>query len=94
MNSDELKQKLKQLYTEFEIKKKYVIQEYCNANNSYKIGEKFTDHIGTILIESIAYSYGDKPCCIYVGSELKKDGTLTKRMSKRQAWQSNDVNKQ
>jgi len=91
MNLQTLEQTLTQLNQENELKKKQVMQEYCNANNPYKVGDKFTDHVGTIIVESIRYSYGSNPCCVYFGIELKKDGTPRKDNNKRQAWQSNDV---
>ena len=91
MNKQTLENKLSQLYQEHELKKKEVMQEFCDANNPYKVGDKFTDHIGTVVVEKIRYSYGDKPCCVYFGAELKKDNTLRKDNSKRQAWQSNDI---
>ena len=91
MNKETLNQKITQLQQEFELKKKEVMQQYCDANNPYKEGDKFTDHIGTIIVEKIRYSYGDKPCCVYFGAELKKDGTPRKDNNKRQAWQLNDV---
>jgi hypothetical protein len=91
MNKETLNQKITQLQQEFELQKKEVMQQYCDANNPYKIGDKFSDHIGTIIVEKIRYSYGDRPCCVYFGTELKKDGTPRKDNNKRQAWQSNDV---
>jgi hypothetical protein len=94
MEPQDLKDKLKVLEQEYNLKQKEVIREYCDANNPYKIGDKFTDHIGTILIEKISYYYyslGGDPCCTYYGSELKKDGTPKKNGDKRKAYQSNDI---
>lgn len=91
MEKSELEEKLKKLEQDHELIKKSVIRDYCNSNNSYKIGDKFTDHIGSILIEKINYQYWDRPCCVYYGLDLKKDGTPTKKLSKRNAWQSNEL---
>lgn len=91
MNKETLRQKITQLQQEFELKKKEVLRQYCDANNPYKVGDKFTDQIGTIIVEKIRYFYSNEPCCIYFGVELKKDGTMRKDNKKRQAWQSNDV---
>jgi hypothetical protein len=95
MKLQDLEKKVMELEQEFELKKKIAIKEYCDANNPYKVGDKFTDHIGTILIEKIGYVYrlwdGDSPCCIYNGPELKKDGTPKKNGDKRTAYQTNDV---
>jgi hypothetical protein len=95
MNLQDLEKKVMELEQEFELKKKIAMKEYCDANNPYKVGDKFTDHIGTILIESIYYKFDiglfGPPCCVYFGPELKKDGTPKKNGDKRKAWQSNDV---
>ena len=93
MTKQELEQKLKELQQDYELKQKEVIRQFCDANNPYKVGDKFTDHIGTIIIEKIRYSYTLTriPACVYFGSELKKDGTPKKNKSRRNAWQLNDV---
>lgn len=77
---------------EYESAKKCIIRQYCNTNNPYKVGDIFTDHIGSVKIESIGYYYHkNEPCCIYIGPELKKNGEPRKDGSIRQAWQSNEV---
>ena len=94
MNKQELERKLKELQQECELKQKEVMKQFCDANNPYKVGDKFTDHIGSIIIEKISYSYTTiigTPSCVYYGTELKKDGTPKKNNNKRIAWQSNDV---
>jgi len=93
MNKQELEHKLKELEQEYVLKKKEVMRQFCDDNNPYKVGDKFTDHIGTIIIEKIRYSYTvrETPSCIYFGTELKKDGKPKKNNDKRNAWQSNDV---
>ena len=97
MELQDLEDKLKVLENEFEHRKTLIMKEYCDANNPYKIGDKFTDHIGTIIIEKIYYKFImgplSNPGCIYFGPELKKDGTPKKRGDKRRAWQSNDIKK-
>jgi len=90
MNRDTLDQKLTELKKEFELKEKEVLLQYCKENNPYNVGDKFTDQSGTIIIEKIKYSFGDRPCCVYFGAELKKDGTPRKDNNKRNAWQIND----
>lgn len=86
MNKQELKHKLNELQQEYGLKQKEVMKQFCDANNPYKVGDKFTDHIGTIIIEKIRYSYTltGTPSCVYFGTELKNN-------DKRNAWQSNDV---
>lgn len=94
MTQDELKDKLKELEREHAEKQKAVIREYCDANNPYKVGDVFTDHLGSIVVEKIYFQYSyNKPCCVYHGTALKKDGSPRKNGEKRQAWQSNDINK-
>ena len=93
MKKQELEQKLKELQKEYDLKQKEVMKQFCDANNPYKVGDKFTDHIGSIIVEKIRYSYTvtGTPSCVYFGTELKKDGTPKKNNDKRNAWQSNDM---
>ena len=87
--------RINQLQQAFDLNKKQLRQQYCDANNHYKVGDKFTDHIGTIVVEKIRYSYGDNPSCVYFGVGLKKDGTPRKHNNnKRNAWQINEKTKQ
>ena len=90
MNHEEYLQKIKELEREFENRKLELMKEFVLANNPYKIGDKVTDRIGSIIIENIGFAwYGSKPCAIYTGLELKKDGNPTKRQIRRRVWQSN-----
>lgn len=90
MKLEELNERLKDLRNKYDSDVLHFKREYCDRNNPYKVGDIFTDHIGSIIIESIKYYPIDKPCCVYYGIELKKDGTPRKDSSKRQAWQSNE----
>jgi len=92
MTIEDYKKQLCLLESKFEQDCNKLIKQYCDANNPYKIGDKFTDHIGTIIIEKMGYQHGRSGmCCVYQGAELKKDGTLRKDGAKRHAWQSNDI---
>ena len=72
--------------------KNHIIKAFCDANNPYKIGDVFTDHIGSIRINKIGYTESlGGVCCLYAGVILKKDGTETKNREIRQAWQSNEI---
>jgi hypothetical protein len=94
MDLIEMNKRLELLESEYKEKKSKVYVEYCKANNPYKIGDVFTDHMGSILIEKIKFAvWGSNPCCTFIGIELKKDGTPKKNGSKREAWQNNDVNR-
>jgi len=99
MQLQDLKIEIDKLEKEFDLKKDNLIKKYCDANNPYKVGDKFTDHMGTILIEKILYYTSTSfqfclPCCVYFGTELKKDGTPKKNGAKRRASQSNDINEE
>lgn len=84
-------QKVKDLESEHYKRKEELMKEFVRSNDPYGIGDKVTDHIGTILIESKSYDWGFNsfPGAVYFGVELKKDGTPNKKMSKRKVWQSN-----
>lgn len=93
MTWEEYTSKLEQLASEFTKNKNLLTKEYVLSNNTYNVGDKFTDHIGTIIIEKIKYSLGDfysKPCAVYYGIELDKNGKKNKRGNKRHAYQSNE----
>jgi hypothetical protein len=70
-----------------------LIKKYAFANNPVKEGEKFTDHIGTIVVEKIEVttSLFGLPSCMYFGTVLRKDGTPTKKNEKRWAYQTNKL---
>jgi len=90
MTLNELDNKIIVLRNQFDNDVRLLKASYCNSNNPYKVGDIFTDHIGSIIIENIKSYFSDNPCCVYYGVELKKDGTPRKDGSKRQAWQSNE----
>ena len=91
MEYKEYEDKLKELKVEFEQKKERLIKEYVDANNPYKIGDKVTDHVCSIIIEKIKYhiSLSGFPCAVYYGPELKKDGTPKKNGNKTYVYQFN-----
>ena len=96
MTINELKSGLESIDSEANKKKTELIKNYCQEHNPYNVGDIFTDHIGSITIEKILYDTSfilKNPCCVYYGTELKKDMTPVKNKNKRQAWQSNDINK-
>lgn len=94
MEITEYNDRLKQLKEEFEKNKKNLIQECALSNNPYNIGDIITDQLGTIQINAILFTtHYDKPTCVYIGTELKKDLTPKKGSPKRQSWQINIVHK-
>jgi len=90
MTKEDLKHKLKQIEDECIIKRKEVMRIYCDEHNPFKIGDSFTDHIGTIRIEKVRYDL-QYPCCVYFGVELKKDGSPKNSGKKRNSWQFNQL---
>ena len=94
MTKETLDNQLAQLLADYEQQKKELIKRYCISNNPYKVGDVFTDRIGSIKIQVIKYSAGGivgGPCCVYFGPELKKDGTPMKSGDVRCVYQSNEV---
>jgi hypothetical protein len=93
MDKQEFDKKVKSLRTKFESDKKELALAYAKENNPYKIGDTITDHAGSLIIERIDYSLtfgnGEYPCCVYSGTELKKDGTPKKNQEGRGVYQSN-----
>ena len=91
-NIENYQAELKALDKEFELKKQNLIRLYAQENNPYKVGDTIKDHIGSVVIEKIAYTinYSNKfPTCSYYGLELKKDLTPRKDGSKRWVAQNN-----
>jgi hypothetical protein len=93
MTKEQLRTELDIIHSDYAENVERVKITYCKANNPYKIGDIFTDHIGSIKIEKIIFDLSSNElCCVYFGVELKKDLTPRKDNSKRNAWQSNDIN--
>lgn len=92
MSKEKLGNLLKDLEVEYEKQKKAIIVGYCMDNNTVKVGDVFTDHIGSILVDKIQASFGyGEPCCVYHGVELTKKLEPNKRGKRRSAYQSNAV---
>jgi len=96
MTKEELQSAIKSETERHENEINSIKRQYADAHNPYKVGDVFTDHIGSILIEKWQYAYTggsnyNTPSLVYYGSELKKDGTPKKNGSKRNAWQCNDI---
>ncbi len=92
MTHEEYKLKKEGLEKQHRIVVNSLNRECALSNNKYQVGDIVTDHIGSIKIESIGVeiSFGSGiPTCTYAGLELKKDLTPTKKLTKRQVWQSN-----
>ena len=70
-----------------------LMKRFTIANNPHKKGDIVSDGTDTIVIESITYYVGNKPCAVYFGTCLKKDGTPRKDGKKAKVYQSKLVKK-
>jgi hypothetical protein len=93
MTELEYRDELVKLEEEYRKKRLVLMAKFATENNTVKKGDKFTDHIGTIIVEEIKTipSLTGLPSCIYFGIELKKDGKPKKNNDKRWAYQSNQI---
>lgn len=94
MTREEYKSELDRLEQEFLANKRQLAIKCASDNNTVKVGDIVTDHIGSILVKNIKAGFPsleNLPCCVYDGIELKKDKTLKKIPTKRSAWQCNLV---
>ena len=60
----------------------------------YAIGDRFTDHLGTIVIEKIQLHRAvgsSEPFLVFTGKNLTKSGSVSKRRPERQAYEINDI---
>lgn len=91
MTIQEYKEKQKELKAEYTKKEQALDIEFAKANNLHKVGDIVTDHVGSIEVERISYGYSIEsiPCVIYIGTELKKDGTKKKNDSVRNVYSTN-----
>ena len=85
-------------YKEYEQKRtsflKALTEEFIMSNNTVKVGDIVTDHIGSIEVERIApyeVRFG-KPVCQYYGKNLLKSGKQSKRDPYRTVYQCNLIN--
>lgn len=93
MTSKQYFDALKALEVKYTEDKKTLIKKYALANNKYKVGDIFKDHIGHIKIVKIQQHLAravETPECAYYGIELKKDLTPKKSGAYRWAYQSNE----
>lgn len=79
------------------IKEKIILMKECAlSNNKHNVGDVFTDHIGSIIIERVDLSpyYSKMPSCAFAGIILLKDGKPNKNGKNRIAFQCNDIKDQ
>jgi len=92
ITKQELDEKINELRRVHENEVLLLKKQYVLAHNKYKVGDIFTDHRGSILIEKVQVSTSYL-CCVYYGIELNRDFSPNKRGNKRNAWQTNEVKK-
>ena len=96
MTIEEYKIELEILNKDHTAKVSRLNRDFAISNNSYRIDDIITDHIGSIKIEKInvavnGCSSKTPSGCVYTGVELKKDLKPNKRNTKRAVWQSNII---
>jgi len=98
MTTEELKHELNQLENRYRRDKKDALTRYALSNNTLKVGDIATDHMGSVVIEEIKIDinsvFSDLLAqCVYIGQELKKNGQPTTKQKRRDVYQSNLVTK-
>jgi len=91
MNFEQLKDNLNKLDIKHNKIRNTVIENYAKINSRYKVGDKFTDHHGSITIEQIRYYFGYPDNFGYFGRALNKNGSEKKIRSYRTAILRNEV---
>ena len=91
MKFDEYKKKENAILIEAHKKKRALQRKYALSNNTFKIGDIVTDHIGSVRVEKILFYYDQVPSCVYVGIQITKKGKPVKSGEKRNAYQINLV---
>ena len=89
MDLTQYKDEIDKIKKEAEIKKFAISKKYALSNNPIKIGDKVTDHIGTIKVEGIGVFMEPVPSCIYRGVCYTKAGKPVKSNEKRNVYQDN-----
>lgn len=85
-------QKLSELSRLHTLKQYAVMEEYAFANSTVKIGDMFTDHLGTIKVEEIKICVqSGVTSCIYIGPIYTVKGKPAKNKMTREAYQCNEA---
>ena len=92
MTKEQFFESLRVINQEFKDKKIELYKQYAYANNTYKVGEIFKDHIGKVRIEKIGVTVDrELSSCTYWGAELRDNEIPYKKGTKRMAYQINEV---
>lgn len=94
MTKEDFDVRMSEITQEFDEKREKLWIEFAKSNNIVQVGDVVRDHTGLIKVEGAQVflpSFSNYPCMRYVGTVLKKDGTLKKRERRRSVFQSNMV---
>jgi hypothetical protein len=97
MTKEEYDKKLESIAKRYNTEINQLKKEYALTNNTVKLGDVITDHMGSIKVDniSITMTFSNKyPICLYSGIEILKSGKPSKRGSIRNVYQSNLRDKQ
>lgn len=89
MQIKELKEQLAEEYRRHKENKEELERKFAEANNKIKKGDWVSDTENTILVDEIGISkdYNGTPMCVYSGFICRKDGTPSKRKTRKEIWQ-------
>ena len=92
MDIDSFKKRRQDIEEERRGKLNNLCRDYALSNSPLSVGDFATDHIGTIKVMDISWTYkphtGD-PECVYSGPCYTKSNKPFKSGEGRQVWQSN-----
>ena len=92
MNLETYKSKVVALKKDHEIELRELALEFANSNSTIKIGDFFTDNIGTIKVETVGLCTDPRgPSFVFFGAEYTKKLKPFKSGSERSAYQRNAV---
>lgn len=96
MTKEEYITQRNELLKKHESELKVIAKEFAFSNNPYKIGDIITDHVKSIKIQQIQWSFvsfsSDKLSeCVYKGIQLLKNGKPSVKKTGTYIYQSNIV---
>jgi len=93
MNKEEYEELKRDIDRQAEKDKTALLIQFVDLNNPYKIGDVVTDHIGSVRYDELKYTTtgSGTPTAVYVGIELKKNGTPKKRVVVRAVYGCNII---
>jgi hypothetical protein len=89
MTLEEYKGLIIQINKEANLKRLQVGRKFAISNNTISIGDKITDHIGSIIVQKITVYHSEIPQCVYDGVEINKNGKENKKGKTRAVYESN-----